>query len=65
MQNIYVSTSSYHKAQSTFEKLNQDTGYTFVPVAEEFHAAMASTAAQNIITILENGADACSNIVNR
>ncbi|WP_435690613.1 NAD(P)-dependent oxidoreductase [Rubritalea sp.] len=31
----------------------------------ESNAAMASTAAQNIITILEQGPDACSNIVNR
>ncbi|MFC5050275.1 NAD(P)-dependent oxidoreductase [Rubritalea spongiae] len=31
----------------------------------ESNAAMASTAAQNIITILEQGADACPNIVNR
>lgn len=32
---------------------------------EESNAAMASTAAKNIITILEEGADACPNIVNR
>lgn len=32
---------------------------------EESNAAMASTAAQNIITILEQGPDACANIVNR
>lgn len=31
----------------------------------ESNAAMASTAAQNIITILEQGPDACPNIVNR
>lgn len=32
---------------------------------EESNAAMASTAAQNIITILEQGPDACANIVNQ
>ena len=32
---------------------------------EESNAAMASTAAKNIITILEKGADACPNIVNK
>ncbi len=31
----------------------------------ESNAAMASTAAKNIITILEQGPDACENIVNR
>ncbi len=31
----------------------------------ESNAAMATTAAQNIITILEQGSDACANIVNR
>ena len=35
MSTIYVSTISFHKAQSTFERLNQETSYTFVPVAEE------------------------------
>ncbi len=55
MQDIYDSTTSYHKAQSTFVKLNQDSGYTFVPVAEESNAAMDSAAAPNSITILENG----------
>ena len=32
---------------------------------EESNAAMAATAAKNVITILEQGPDACANIVNR
>lgn len=35
MKTILVSTISYHKAKSTFERLSAETGYNFQPVAEE------------------------------
>lgn len=35
METIFVSSISYHKAQSTFERLTQETGYTFKPVEED------------------------------
>ena len=42
MQTIYVSEISYNKARSTFEKVSQETGYTFEPVnEEEAHLAQA------------------------
>ncbi|MFD2159362.1 NAD(P)-dependent oxidoreductase [Rubritalea tangerina] len=43
---IYVSEISYHKAQSTFERLSAETDYTFTPVAEEENA-LASAISNN------------------
>lgn len=48
MQNIYVSSISYNKAKSTFEKLAAETGYTFTPVNEE-ETALASAIKENDI----------------
>ena len=46
MQTIYVSNISYRKAQSTFERLNKETDYEFVPVAEE-EAELAANIREN------------------
>jgi phosphoglycerate dehydrogenase-like enzyme len=46
--NIYVSEISYHKAQSTFERLNADTSYNFVPVAEEEEALASAITANKV-----------------
>ncbi|WP_018970338.1 NAD(P)-dependent oxidoreductase [Rubritalea marina] len=46
MSTIYVSSISYHKAQSTFEQLNAETEYTFEPVNEQ-EAPLAKQIQEN------------------
>ena len=48
METVFVSEISYAKAQATFERLSSDSGFEFIPVAEDEPSLSAAVSKQGV-----------------